>query len=145
MKIYIGTDHYGIELTRKIILYLKEITNFDIEMFGSKDENEKIELPDFIKPVCDRVLQSTTFWILICGTGTWVAIWANKLRWIRAALCRKEIDAQWARQKDNANVLCLSGWDTPDTELEKILKKWIETPFDNPKILKSMEIMDNWR
>lgn len=145
MNLYIWTDHYWVELSEKIANYVKEHTSYTPVSIGSKTPEEKIDLPDFIKPLCEGVVGEKTFWILICGTWAGVTIWANKYRWVRATLCRKEIDAKWAREKDNANVLCLASWDTSDEELEKILKNWFETAFDNPKILNSLEIMDNWR
>ena len=60
-------------------------------------------------------------------------------------MCRRPIDAEWARSKDNANILCLSSWDTPNIELTAILNNWLQTKFDNEGIMASMEIMDNWR
>ncbi len=145
MNLYIWTDHYWVELAQKIEKYVDKHTSYTPVLIGSKTSDEKIDLPDFILPVCEKVVAEKPFWVLICGTGAWVVIGANKRKWVRATLCRKEIDAKWAREKDDANVLCLAGWDTSDEELEKILKNWFETSFDNPKILNSLEIMDNWR
>lgn len=145
MKMILGGDHYTLELSEKIRKILQENYGIEVVYFGSKNPEHKVSLPSFIKPVCDAVKEQGVSWILLCGTGAGVNIWANKIRWIRAALCRKPIDAYWARQKDNANVLCLSSWDTSDSILWEILHNWIHTKFENHKIMESMEIMDNWR
>lgn len=144
MKIYVWWDHYTLEIIWKIKKYL-ESKNVVFEYFGSESEEDKIDLHEFIKPVCEKVSWTDNYWILVCGTWAWVNIWANKFPWIRAVLCRKEIDAAWAREKDNANILCLSSWDTPDDALNIILKNFLETKFDNPWIMKSMDIMEKWK
>lgn len=69
MNLYIGSDHYGLELVQKIEKYIQEHTEYTIVYFGSKDVTDTINLPDFIKPVCDKVLEEATHGILICGTG----------------------------------------------------------------------------
>lgn len=46
--------------------------------------------------------------VLFCWTGTGVAIAANKVPGIRAALCADAETARGARLWNNANVLCLS-------------------------------------
>lgn len=144
MRIYIWWDHYTLEIVQKIKEYL-EGRSIEYGYFGSSSEDEKIELYEFIKPVCERVVWDNQLGILVCWTGTGVNIGANKYPWIRASLCRKDIDAQWAREKDNINILCLSSWDTPDSTLYNILKNFIETEFTNEKIMKSMEIMEKWK
>jgi glucose-6-phosphate isomerase len=45
--------------------------------------------------------------VLICGSGAGVAIAANKIRGVRAALCHDPYTARQAREDDDANVICL--------------------------------------
>jgi glucose-6-phosphate isomerase len=45
--------------------------------------------------------------VLICGSGAGVAIAANKLRGVRAALCHDMFTAKQCREDDDANVICL--------------------------------------
>lgn len=144
MKIYIWWDHYTLEIVDKIQKYLHKKA-IEYEYFGSEFEDNIVELHDFIKPVCERVVWDEGIWILVCWTWAWVSIGANKYPWVRASLCRKDIDAQWARAKDNTNILCLSSWDTPDRILYKILDNFIETEFTNKEIMHSMEVMEKWR
>lgn len=144
MRVSIGSDHYGIDLKNKIIKYLEK-NSYSYKYFGSKNSDEKVRLEDFIPQVCESVRGGESkCGVLICGTGAGVCIGANKFRGIRSVIARKMIDSEWARSKDDANVLCLSGWDTSDYELEQILDKWFNTKFDNDKIKPSLYAMDKW-
>lgn len=145
MHIIIGWDHYTLDIINKVKSILKQKYNYSYTYFWSSREDEQVTLPEFIKPVCEMVLKKDTFGILACGTGAWVCIWANKHTGIRAALCRKPIDAEWARSKDNANILCISSWDTDDTTLSEILDNFFTISFTNKKVMHAMNIMDNWR
>jgi ribose 5-phosphate isomerase B len=62
--------------------------------------------------------------ILVCGTGIGVAIAANKVPGIRAALCGDAKTAEGARTWNDANVLALSLRTTSEAELEEILDAW---------------------
>jgi ribose 5-phosphate isomerase B len=65
--------------------------------------------------------------IVCCWTGTGAAIAANKLRGVRAALCRDAVTAAGARRWNDANVLALSLRSTADAELAEILDAWFGT------------------
>jgi len=65
--------------------------------------------------------------LLICGTGLGVAIAANKVPGIRAALCADAETARGARTWNDANVLALSLRSTSEAVLGEILDGWFET------------------
>jgi ribose 5-phosphate isomerase B len=72
--------------------------------------------------------------ILFCWTGTGVALAANKLRGIRAALCADAETARGARLWNDANVLCLSLRSTTPAVAEEILQAWFATHYQpNPQ------------
>ena len=62
--------------------------------------------------------------LLICGTGLGVAIAANKVPGVRAALCADAATAEGARRWNDANVLALSLRSTSEAELSEILDAW---------------------
>jgi ribose 5-phosphate isomerase B len=59
-----------------------------------------------------------------------MAIAANKVPGIRAAVAWNEEIARLARQHNNANVLSLAARYIPMEELAKITKAFLETDFD---------------
>ena len=68
--------------------------------------------------------------VLICGSGQGMAISANRFKFIRAALCWDEEIAKLAREHNDANVLCLAGRHTPFPIAERILDRFLKTPFE---------------
>ncbi len=66
--------------------------------------------------------------ILFCWTGTGVALAANKVPGIRAALCHDAETAKGARLWNRANVLCMSLRTTSEAVAHEILDAWFSTP-----------------
>ena len=106
MKIYIGTDHRGIDVEKNIVSYLK---NNNHEVIESRIEHSDADdYVDFAKDVALNVVNNeNSVGILICGTGIGMSIAANKIKGIRAARCVSVEDAYYTRLDNDANVLCL--------------------------------------
>lgn len=129
MKIFIGTDHKGINTLNNIVEYLKE-NNIEVEESKLK-HSDTDDYVDFAKDVCVNVLNNKdSFGILICGTGIGMSIAANKIKGIRAARCVSTDDAYLTRTDNNSNVLCLSN-KTDFNEIKDIIKTFINTSFSN--------------
>ncbi|MBW3021066.1 RpiB/LacA/LacB family sugar-phosphate isomerase, partial [Candidatus Woesearchaeota archaeon] len=69
--------------------------------------------------------------ILLCGSSHGMCIAANKTKGIRAVSVNNVKDAKLTRLHNDANVLCLSGWNTSRRKSIKILKTWLNTNFSN--------------
>ena len=105
-KICIASDHAGFRLKEytKDFLISKNISIIDLGPLN----NSSVDYPDFAKKVSSRVKsKKSEIGILICGSGTGMAISANKMRGIRAALCYNLRSARLSRQHNNANIMCL--------------------------------------
>jgi len=68
--------------------------------------------------------------VVMCWTGTGVAIAASKVPGARAALCLDAETAKGARKWDHANILALSIRSTSEQIAKEILDAWFSTPFD---------------
>jgi ribose 5-phosphate isomerase B len=68
--------------------------------------------------------------LLVCGSGTGMAIAANKVPGVRAAVAWNEEIARLAREHNDANVLSLGDRVTPENELPKIVRAWFSAHFD---------------
>ena len=78
MKIYIGSDHRGLELKEEIIKYLKEEGLNVIP--SSVPNSETDDYPDFAFDVAKNVLKNPdSLGIVICGNGIGISIAANKV------------------------------------------------------------------
>jgi len=146
MKIYLAGDAYAWESITELmdLLQGKAIA---FENLGAKSPDDSIGLTDFIPTVCKKVQQDEAAQaILLCGTGAGVEIGANRFKGIRASLCVKPQQAAWARQKDNANVLCLSAWDIAESDnLVQLIETWLTTDFDGSEKRRAMlSSFDTW-
>ena len=125
MKIFIGTDHRGVEVQNQIANYLNEL---GVEVIiSSIKHTDADDYPDFAFDVCKSVLENKdSFGILICGTGIGMSIAANKVKGIRAARCINTDDAYFARCHNDANVLCISS-NNSISELYQIVDSFLNT------------------
>jgi ribose 5-phosphate isomerase B len=66
--------------------------------------------------------------IFFCWSGTGIAMAANKVPGVRAALCTDPGMAQAARIWNHANVLCLSNRLLSGDMAKEMLSAWFDTP-----------------
>ncbi|MEO8648840.1 MAG: ribose 5-phosphate isomerase B [Acidobacteriota bacterium] len=128
-KIALAADHAGYEEKEKLKSTLDEI-GVEYEDMGTHSA-DAVDYPDFARKVAEAVAAGEyDQGLLVCGSGTGMAIAANKVRGIRAAVAWSEEIARLARQHNNANVLSLAARYTSDEELKKIVKAWFEADFE---------------
>jgi ribose 5-phosphate isomerase B len=128
-KIALGADHAGFEEKEKLKKTLDEMgVGYDDMGTTSTDS---VDYPDYAKKVAEAVSKGEyEQGLLVCGSGTGMAIAANKVPGVRAAVAWNEDIARLARQHNNANVLSLAARFTPDDEIKKIVKAWFEADFE---------------
>ena len=127
-KIYIASDHAGFELKEKIKIALSsKIFLIDV----GTSNHSSVDYPDFAHLICKRICSDTSsFGILICGSGIGMSIVANRYKFIRAALCLGEKMAKLARQHNDANVLVLGSRLISWQEAIKCVNIFLSTKFD---------------
>jgi ribose 5-phosphate isomerase B len=125
--IAIASDHRGVDLRHRIILYLKESGKTVIDC-GPQHKDGSVDYPDYAQTVAGKVASKyANYGILICGTGIGMSIAANKLEGIRAARVATVEEARLSRLHNNANILCI-GENT--LELETLIHEWLTTGFE---------------
>jgi ribose 5-phosphate isomerase B len=129
MKIALGCDHAGFDYKVEISKWLKEAEHQVLD-FGAFSK-DSVDYPDYAFPASEAVASGVAhFGVLICGTGTGMAITANKVTGIRAANCCTVQMAEMARSHNNANILTL-GSRLVSIELSiEIIEKFLTTEFD---------------
>ncbi|HEX7504762.1 MAG TPA: ribose 5-phosphate isomerase B [Syntrophales bacterium] len=138
MRIIIGSDHAGFALKETVKSYLSS-AGYRVFDAGTHRE-ESVDYPDYGVQAAERV-SSGEFekGILICGSGVGMAIVANKFPGIRAAVCLDEETAKLSRQHNDSNILVLAGRKTEPAAAERIIKAWLETPFEGGRHQKRLD------
>ena len=129
MKIAIAADHAGFEEKEKVKKTLDEI-GIEYTDMGT-DSCESVDYPDYARKVGEAVAAGDfDQGLLVCGSGTGMAISANKVKGIRAAVAWNEDIARLARQHNNANVLSLPARFSTEGEMANIVKAFFTTDFE---------------
>lgn len=138
MKIALGSDHAGYAEKEKLKPVLDEL-GVEYEDFGAVSE-ESVDYPDFAAKVGKKVADGEfEQGILVCGSGTGMAIAANKVHGVRAAVAWNEETARLARQHNNANVLALGARTTPEGTIPAIVKSWFDADFEGGRHQKRVD------
>jgi ribose 5-phosphate isomerase B len=129
MKVAIAADHAGYEEKENIKKVLEELGIEYIDM--GTNSSDSVDYPDFARKVAEAVARGDfDEGILVCGSGTGMAISANKVRGVRAAVAWNEKTAQLARLHNDANVLAIGARTTPKGTIPDIVKAWFTTDFE---------------
>jgi ribose 5-phosphate isomerase B len=138
MRIAIGSDHRGFEVKSRILSVLHQLGH-EVYDVGTHSR-DSVDYPDFAFEVARAVSEGRAErGILICGTGIGMCIAANKVRGIRAAPCHDCITAEMSRRHNDANVLCLSADLLGEELIERMVRIWLETPFDGGRHARRVE------
>ncbi|MFA6461219.1 MAG: RpiB/LacA/LacB family sugar-phosphate isomerase [Candidatus Woesearchaeota archaeon] len=138
-KIYIAADHAGFEMKEKLKLWLDH-HRIVYEDLGNKILDSKDDYPDFAEKLAKRVAKEKTQGILACGSGIGMCIAANKIKGARAADPISFKEARLAREHNDANVLCLSGWFNSYHYSTKLMAIFLTTKFSHePRHVRRLE------
>ena len=134
-KICIASDHGGYLLKEDIkdLLIKKNISIIDLGPF----ENKTVDYPDYAKKLANRIkAKKSDIGILVCGSGTGMAISANKFKTIRAAVCYSKRSTRLSREHNNANIIALGSRLTNKKLSLKLVEIFLKTKFEGGRHLR---------
>ena len=137
-KICISSDHAGYNLKEYIKSYFikKEIPLIDLGPY----KNSSVDYPDYAKKIARRIASKRSdIGILVCGSGTGMAISANKTRGIRAAVCYNAKSTRLSREHNNANIIALGSRLIKKDEAMKLIKVFLKTKFEGGRHLRRVK------
>ncbi len=128
MSIAIGCDEAAFDFKEAIKKYLIK-KGYEVEDFGIYN-TEPVLYPDIAVKVSKSILNGKhDRGILMCGTGIGMAIAANKVPGIRAAVCHDQLSAERSRKSNNAQIMTM-GARVIGIELAKLLvDTWLASEF----------------
>jgi len=129
MKVALGADHAGFALKDALKRTLDAL-GVEHHDFGTSS-GESVDYPDFARAVAEGVATGRfDRGILVCGTGVGMAIAANKVPGIRAAVVSDEETARLSREHNDANVLTLGARVMSPDRAHAIVGTFLGTPFE---------------
>ena len=137
-KICIASDHAGYKLKENIKNFIinKNISIIDL---GPMNESS-VDYPDFAKRVSKRIKdKKSEVGILVCGSGTGMAISANKIKGIRAAVCYNIKSTRLSRLHNNANIISLGSRLTNKNVALKLVSIFLITKFEGGRHLRRVK------
>ncbi|SHM25511.1 ribose 5-phosphate isomerase B [Caldanaerovirga acetigignens] len=148
MKVIIGSDHFGFKL-KEVIKEHIEAKGIEVVDIGVYDESP-VDYPDVGVALAERVASGEfERGILICGTGIGMAIVANKVPGVRAAVCHDVYSAERARKSNDAQVMAMGAQIVGPELAKKLVDIWLESEFQGgrslPKVEKINKIDEKYR
>jgi ribose 5-phosphate isomerase B len=138
MRIVIGSDHRGLGVKQRVVPLLQQMGHEVTD--AGPDAPGSVDYPDYALEVARAVGDGRADrGILICGTGIGMCIAANKVRGVRAAPCHDSITAELSRRHNDSNVLCLSADLLGEELIERMIRIWLETPFEGGRHARRVE------
>lgn len=128
MKVALASDHAGFTV-KESLKPLLESMGLEVSDLGTASA-DSVDYPDYAEAVARAVERGEAEQgVLVCGSGTGMAITANKVPGVRAAVAWNEEIARLAREHNNANVLALGARTTPEGTIPAIVRTWFDTEF----------------
>ncbi|HSQ60749.1 MAG TPA: ribose 5-phosphate isomerase B [Acidobacteriota bacterium] len=129
MKIAIGADHAGFALKERVRAYLESRGHEVLDM--GTTSTESTDYPAYAFRVAESVRDGTSDrGVLVCDSGNGIAIAANKVEGIRAAIAVNPEHAALTRRHNDANVLVLGSLILPRDLEEATVDAWLAAEFE---------------
>lgn len=126
MRLALGSDHAGYDLKTFLARALGEAGHVVVDL-GTNDATHSVDYPDFGAAVGREVASGRVeLGVAVCGTGIGIAMAANKVAGVRAAVVHDVTSARLAREHNHANVLCFGGRVTGPTVAVEALRAWLD-------------------
>ena len=128
-KIALAADHAGYEEKEKLKPTLDEL-GIEYTDMGTAS-TDSVDYPDYARKVAEAVSRGEfEQGLLVCGSGTGMAIAANKVKGVRAAVAWNEDIARLAREHNDANVLSRPARFMSDDDAKKVVKAFFNSNFE---------------
>ena len=128
-EILIAADHAGFEMKEKLEAELKRM-GYAVKDFGTHS-TESTDYADYAHPLAKDISDGKhKRGILVCGTGLGMSYVANRYPHVRGAVSWNPEVAELSRRHNDSNVLILPARCITDEDATKILKAWLDAPFE---------------
>ena len=129
LRLAVGADHGGFALKAKLIPLLQRLGCVVADL--GTHSPEPCDYPAVGFRVASAVASGQfDRGVLLCKSGLGIAIVANKVRGIRAAVCADVFDAERSRSHNDANILVLGAEKLSWPKASRIVQAWCRAEFE---------------
>jgi len=129
VRVATGSDHAGYRLKRVLAERLAE-RGHEVTDLGT-DSEDRVDYPDFGAAVGRAVAAGeAALGVCVCGSGIGIAMAANKVSGVRAAVVHDSTSAALARQHNDANVVCFGQRLLEDSVALAALDAFLDADFE---------------
>jgi ribose 5-phosphate isomerase B len=128
MRWIVGGDHAGVGLKRSLVAMLAGLGDEVVDL--GTDGEGSVDYPDFAVAVAERVARGEGLGLLVCGTGIGMAMAANKVPGVRAAVVTCAFTARATRAHNDANVMAIGSRVVGAGIAEDAVRAFRDTAFE---------------
>ena len=148
MKLVIGCDEAAYRLKETMKEYIIQLGH-EVKDIGVYNEEPSL-YPDTAQKLCACITDgSCERGILLCGTGIGMAITANKIPGIRAAVGHDLFSVERSIKSNHGQVLCMGARVIAPQYAKLLAERWLECDFAGgasaEKVARIMEIEQEYR
>ena len=136
----VGADHAGLELKNHLVNVLRGLGD-EVEDIGTHSPGS-VDYPDYAAEVARRVAAGDGRGLLVCGTGIGMAMAANRVPGVRAAVVTDAFTARATRAHNDANVMAVGQRVIGAGVAEEALKAFRETAFEGGRHQRRVDKME---
>jgi ribose 5-phosphate isomerase B len=129
MRVYLGSDHAGLELKNHLVEWLKEGGHEPVDC-GPHIYDAADDYPPFCLRAAERTAADAgSRGIVVGGSGNGEQIAANKVEGVRAILAWSLETAMLGREHNDANVISIGGRMHSREDATSFVAAFLATPF----------------
>jgi ribose 5-phosphate isomerase B len=140
LSIAVGCDEAAFQLKENLRAYLEK-QGHTVKDYGVYNTEPSL-YPNIALEVSSAVAEGKhQRGILMCGTGIGMAITANKVPGIRAAVCHDVYSAERARKSNDCQVMALGARVVGEEYAKSLVDTWLKSDFEGGKSTAKVERM----
>jgi ribose 5-phosphate isomerase B len=131
MRVAVGSDHAGFDLKETMKAELAALGHV-VTDHGTLDASTSVDYPNYGAAVGRAVAAGEAdLGLCVCGSGNGIAMAANKVPGVRAAVVHDVTTAALAKRHNHANVVCFGARTTGATVAVDALVAFLDAPEEH--------------
>lgn len=127
-SVAIGCDEAAFDLKQIIMEHMTRL-GYETEDYGVYNKDASLYPDTAVKVAASIAEGKHDRGILLCGTGIGMAITANKVPGIRAAVCHDSFSTERARKSNNAQIMTMGARVIGSELAKQLVEIWMNSEF----------------